>query len=203
MSYSTVLPIPKREEWFILTTLFTSDKPLNVGEVAERTAIDRDVVSLKLIQLNEKGLVRIARSDRLGRKEYQIGKEGLAILPSMKREDYRLIGEEAQDLALKFVKYAINQKWFVALGVQGQRERKPDLVSFDYEKNESIAVEIESTDHISHSHPEQVKQHMLEVDPFDRMVIVTRKGEPEEKAKTLLDQIIDETQKGRIEVISF
>jgi len=172
--------------------------------VAERTAIDRDDVSVKLIQMNEKGLVRIARSDRLGRKEYSIGKEGLALLPSMKREDYQAIGgEEAQDLALKFVKYAIEKKWFVALAIQGQRERKPDLVSFDFTKNESIAVEIESTDHILHSHPEQVKQHMIEIDPFSRMIVVVKKGEAEEKAKTLLNQVNAETQKRRIEIISF
>jgi len=204
MSYSTILPIPKREEWFILTTLFLSDKPLGIGEVAERTAIDRDDVSAKLVQMNEKGLVKIARSDRLGRKEYSIGKEGLALLPSLKKEDYRWIGgEEAQDLAVKFVKYAIERKWFVSLAIQGQRERKPDLVAFDYEKNESIAVEIESTDHILHSHPEQVKQHMLEIEPFDKMIIVIKRGEAEEKAKTLLNQITDEEKKQRIEIIFF
>jgi len=66
-----------------------------------------------------------------------------------------------------------------------------------------MAVEIESTDHITKSHPEQVKQHMLEIEPFNKMVIVTKRGEAEEKAKTLLDQINDEEKKQRIEIISF
>jgi hypothetical protein len=46
-------------------------------------------------------------------------------------------------------------------------------------------------------------RHMLEIEPFSRMFIITKRGEPEEKAKTLLNQITDEEKKQRISIVSF
>jgi hypothetical protein len=154
--------------------------------------------------LHKEEKIKVARSDRSLNRYYTLTENGYNIIPSLDYNDYAEIGgSDVQELAIEFVRYALGKGWFVAIGKQGMRERKPDLVAFDYEKQESIAVEIESTDHITHSHPEQVKRHMLEIEPFSRMIIVVKKGEAEEKARELLNQIQDDERKKRIEIISF
>ncbi len=170
IEYSTVIPIPEREEWLILNVL--RDRALNQTKIAEETGIDRNKIKDIIERLHKEEKIKVARSDRSLNRYYTLTENGYNIIPSLDYNDYAEIGgSDVQELAIEFVRYALGKGWFVAIGKQGMRERKPDLVAFDYEKQESIAVEIESTDHITHSHPEQVKRHMLEIEPFSRMII--------------------------------
>jgi predicted mannosyl-3-phosphoglycerate phosphatase (HAD superfamily) len=44
-----------------------------------------------------------------------------------------------------------------------------NCVAYDYERKLSVAVEIESSEHVFYDHIEQVKLHMMEISPFNEV----------------------------------
>jgi len=199
MKFSAVLPVPTKEEWALILAL--NDRTLNVMRAAERAGVEREVAARILGRLRASGVVRAIGSDRAGSEFYTLDPEAL---PGLKPESYHGIGgAEARQLAMQVVKLCLERGWFVAPGRQDVgMERKFDIVSFDYSRNVPIAIEVESEEHVLHDHPEQLKRHMLEIDPFNEMFVVTTKGEAERKVLELRSQL-PLAQQDRVIVVAF
>ena len=199
MKFSAVLPVPTKQEWALILAL--NDRTLSVMRAAERAGVEREVAGRILGRLRASGVVRAIGSDRAGSEFYTLDPEAL---PGLKPESYHGIGgAEARQLAMQVVKLCLERGWFVAPGRQDVgMERKPDMVAFDYSKGFSIAVEVESEEHILHDHPEQLKRHMLEIDPFNEMFVVTTKGEAERKVLELRSQL-PLAQQDKVIVVAF
>jgi len=199
MKFSAVLPVPTKEEWALILAL--NDRTLNVMRAAERAGVEREVAGRILGRLRASGVVRAIGSDRAGSEFYTLDP---GALPSLKPESYQGIGgAEARQLAMQVVKLCLERGWFVAPGRQDVgMERKFDIVSFDYSRNVPIAIEVESEEHVLHDHPEQLKKHMLEIDPFNEMFVVTTKGEAERKVLELRSQL-PLAQQDRVTVVAF
>ncbi len=142
-----------------------------IKELAERTGIDRGEVSELLDMMREKGWVKVRRPNATGTARWKLTDGGRRVLPPSTPEGYASIGgPEAQRLAVAARDYYLSRGLFFALGRQDAGlKRKVDCVAYDYEHQLSAAVEIESSEHVFHDHVEQVKQHMLEVSPFDEV----------------------------------
>ena len=142
-----------------------------IRELAERTGIDRTQVSGLIDMLRERGWVRARRPSPSGTPRWELTDEGRKVLPPSTPEGYASIGgPEVQGLALAARDYYLSNGCFFALGRQDAgMKRKVDCVAYDYEHRLAAAVEIESSEHVFHDHIEQVKQHMLEISPFDEV----------------------------------
>jgi DNA-binding MarR family transcriptional regulator len=139
-----------------------------IGDLAERTGIDRGEVSQLLGMLREKGWVKTVRRKGGGPILWELTEQGRSVLPPSTPEGYASIGgSEAQELALAARDYYLSKGWFFALGRQDPKMgRRVDCVAYDYDGRTPVAVEIESSEHVFHDHAEQVKRHMMEVSPF-------------------------------------
>jgi DNA-binding MarR family transcriptional regulator len=142
-----------------------------IRELAERTGIDRNEVSELVDMLREKGWVKAHRSTAAGTPRWELTNEGRRVLPPSTAEGYASIGgSEAQGLAIATRDYYLSKGWFFALARQeAGMKRKVDCVAYDYDRRMAVAVEIESSEHVFHDHIEQVKQHMMEISPFDEV----------------------------------
>jgi len=155
-------PLKRASPWLPVST---------IKELAERTGIDRSEVSGLIDLLREKGWVKILRPDEQGHGLWVLTKVGRKILPPFTPGGYESIGGwEAQGLALSVREAYLSRGWYFALARQdGEMKRKVDCVAYDYEHGLAVGIEIESSAHVLHDHPEQVKQHMLEISPFDEI----------------------------------
>jgi DNA-binding MarR family transcriptional regulator len=142
-----------------------------IRELAERTGIDRSKVSELLDPLREKASVKILRSKAPGPVRWVLTEEGRKILPPSTPGGYESIGAaEAQKLALSARTYYLSKGWFFALARQDSiSKRRVDCVAYDYEHKIAAAIEIESSQHVLRDHVEQVKQHMMEISPFNEV----------------------------------
>ena len=142
-----------------------------IRELAERTGIDRSKVPEILGPLRGNGWVKVLRPSAPGPVRWVLTEEGRKILPPFTPGGYESIGAaEAQGLAISARGYYLSKGWYFALARQGsEMKRKVDCVAYDYEAGFAAAIEIESTAHVLHDHVEQVKQHMLDISPFEEI----------------------------------
>lgn len=142
-----------------------------IMELAERTGVDRTQVSELVDALMEKGWVKARRSSPSGTPRWELTDGGRKALPPSTAEGYASIGgPEAQGLALAARDYYLSRGWFFALARQDPKMgRRVDCVAYDYGSDTPVAVEVESSEHVFHDHVEQVKQHMMEISPFDEV----------------------------------
>jgi hypothetical protein len=199
MKFSAVLPIPTKEEWALIIAL--NGRALNIIRAAEMAGVEKQVATKTLAKLRASGAVRVIGSERGGSEFYTLEPNAV---PSLKHESYYYGESEARQLAMQMVKLCIERGLFVAPARQdvSGMERKPNLVAFDYSRNVSIAIEVESEEQIIHDKPELWKKHMLEIDPFDEMFVVTKKGEAEKKALELRSQL-PLAQQERVTILAF
>jgi len=163
-------------------------------KLAERTGIDRSEVSELLDLLREKGWVKVIRAREEKPILWVLTDEGRKILPPFTADGYDSIGAlEAQELALSARDCYLSKGWYFALARQDpELKRKVDCVAYDYERRLAVAVEIESSGHVLH-HIEQVKQHMMEISPFEEVHFWAHK-EAMEKILELRDRLRPEDQ---------
>jgi DNA-binding transcriptional ArsR family regulator len=142
-----------------------------IRELAERTGLGRSQVSDLLNELREKGWVKVARGMKTGAPRWELTEEGRSVLPPITLDEYKSIGShEVQELALAAREYYLSKGWFFALARQEPgMKRRVDCVAYDYDTGLATGVEIEGSEHVSHDHVEQVKQHMLGISPFKEL----------------------------------
>ncbi len=196
--FSTVRPIPQRAAWLILTAL--EKGPGGITRICELSGLPRDEETTKAVEgLHDFSQIKVVRSDRAGNRTYGLTNGGLALLPPTTKEGFESIGkEDAQEIALAARRYYLEHGFFFAIGRQDLKmERKPDCVAFDYDRALPIAGEIESTNHVQ-THPEELKSHLLEVEPF-RELHVWCQGGVKTKVEGLIAQL-PEDQREKIKV---
>jgi DNA-binding MarR family transcriptional regulator len=142
-----------------------------IKELAERAGLDRSQVSDLLNELREKGWVKVARGLKAGSPRWELTEEGRMVLPPITPDGYKSIGgHEAQELAVAARECYLSKGWFFALARQEPgMKRRVDCIAYDYGTGLVAGVEIESSEHVSHDHLEQVKQHMLGISPFKEL----------------------------------
>ena len=186
---SVVQPIPTKGAWKVLAALSSIERA-GFTKICELSGLPRTPETQKVLDdLYDLGLIRVASSNAVGTRYYGLtGKAVDGILPPATKEGFSSIGgEDAQEIALAARKWYLEHGWFFALARQDlEMKRKVDCVAFDYDNNTAAGVEIESPNHVS-THPEELKAHLLEVEPFQELHVWVR-----EESKARVDELVDQ-----------
>ena len=169
--------VVKKDEWFVMLALL--NKPCNLMEIT-RTFRDRprEQVSAICGAMLDDGLIEkngqkysLAESSReewFEKSPQSIGR-GKIIKCTIQGTDHDsnkcnmcATRRSLQECMDRCVKYHLSKKHFIAMASQNFQQGKDctDLVAYDYDKRESISIEIESDSEVK-SHPEHIVKNMV------------------------------------------